>query len=142
MGQKEGEGVLGKYILIEAPNFNNAPSSDDAMSSYLRLGAVKDPAIAANPRAPRASGEDLAALVTTFIDDTRVREGCPDYLSPAVRQAETRPPHQGRLARPLRRQPDHARRAATRSRSSRATTRCSSWAARTTRRGGTSPAAT
>lgn len=89
MGQKEGEGVGGKYILIEAPNFNNAASEADAMSSYLRLGAVKDPAIAASAGAPKASGEDLAALVTTFIDDNRVREGCPDYLSPAVRQAET-----------------------------------------------------
>jgi hypothetical protein len=89
MGQKEGEGILGKYILIEAPNFNNARSEADAMSSYLRLGAVKDLSIAANPGAPRASGEDLAALVTTFIDDTRVREGCPDYLPPSVRQEET-----------------------------------------------------
>ena len=89
MGQKEGEGILGKYILIEAPNFNNAGSEADAMSSYLRLGAVKDLSIAANAGAPKASGEDLASLVTTFIDDTRVREGCPDYLSPAVRQAET-----------------------------------------------------
>lgn len=89
MGQKEGEGVLGKYILIEAPNFNNARSEAEAMSSYLRLGAVKDLSIAASAGAPKASGEDLAGLVTTFIDDTRVREGCPDYLSPAVRQAET-----------------------------------------------------
>lgn len=89
MGQKEGEGVSGKYILIEAPNFNNASSDAEAMSSYLRLGAVKDPSIAASAGAPKASGEDLAALVTSFIDDTRVREGCPDYLSPAVRKAET-----------------------------------------------------
>lgn len=89
MGQKEGEGVAGKYILIEAPNFNNAPSEAEAMTSYLRLGAVKDPSIAAAPGAPKASGEDLAALVTDFIDDTRVREGCPDYLPPETRQAET-----------------------------------------------------
>src|SRR5262245_2713110 len=89
MGQKEGEGVSGKYILIEAPNFNNASSEAEAMSTYLRMGAVKDPAIAANPSAPKGSGEDLAARITSFIDDTRVREGCPDYLAPAVRQAET-----------------------------------------------------
>jgi hypothetical protein len=89
MGQKEGEGVAGKYILIEAPNFNNAASEATSMSSYLRLGAVKDPSIAASAGAPKGTGEDLASLVTTFIDDTRVREGCPDYLSPAVRQAET-----------------------------------------------------
>jgi len=89
VGQKEGKNVSGKYILIEAPNFNNASSETEAMSSYLRLGVVKDPAIAANPGAPKGSGEDLAARITSFIDDTRVREGCPDYLSPAVRQAET-----------------------------------------------------
>ncbi|NUP14468.1 MAG: hypothetical protein HOW73_51215 [Polyangiaceae bacterium] len=89
MGQREGEGVGGKYILIEAPNFNNASSEAEAMSSYLRLGAVKDPALAASAGAPKATGEDLAALVTTFVDDNRVREGCPDYLPPGVRQAET-----------------------------------------------------
>jgi hypothetical protein len=89
MGQKEGEGVFGKYILIEAPNFNNAKSDAAAMSSYLRLGAVKDLSIAASSGAPKASGEDLAALVTSFIDDNRVREGCPAYLSPGERQAET-----------------------------------------------------
>lgn len=89
MGTREGEGVAGKYILIEAPNFNNAASEAEAMSTYLRIGAVKDPSHAANPSAPKASGEDLAAQVTDFIDDTRVREGCPDYLSPEVRQAET-----------------------------------------------------
>lgn len=89
MGTKEGDGISGKYILIEAPNFNNASSPTDAMSSYLRLGAVKDLSLAANPAAPKATGEDLAAQITDFIDDTRVREGCPDYLSPAERQAET-----------------------------------------------------
>jgi hypothetical protein len=89
VGQKEGEGVSGKYILIEAPNFNNAQSEAEGMSSYLRLGAVKDPSIAGSAGAPKASGEDLAGLVTSFIDDTRVREGCPAYLPPAVRQAET-----------------------------------------------------
>lgn len=89
MGQKEGDGVGGKYILIEAPNFNNASDEASAMTSYLRLGAVKDPSIAANPGAPKASGEDLAALVTSFIDDTRKRDGCPDFVPEAERQAET-----------------------------------------------------
>ncbi|MFO0615119.1 MAG: hypothetical protein U0414_21185 [Polyangiaceae bacterium] len=89
MGTKEGDGVTGKYILIEAPNFNNAPTPTEAMTSYLRLGAVKDLSLAANPNAPKATGEDLAAQITDFIDDTRVREGCPDYLSPEARQAET-----------------------------------------------------
>ncbi len=89
MGQREGVGVGGKYILIEAPNFNNAAQEATAMSSYLRLGAVKDPAIAANPSAPKASGEDLAALVTTFIDDDRVRDGCPQFIPVADRKAET-----------------------------------------------------
>ncbi|NUP14096.1 MAG: hypothetical protein HOW73_49315 [Polyangiaceae bacterium] len=89
MGTKEGEGVSGKYILIEAPNFNNAQSEAEAMSSYLRLGAVKDFSLAANPNAPKATGEDLACEIMDFIDDTRVREGCPDYLTPEVRQAET-----------------------------------------------------
>jgi hypothetical protein len=89
MFQKEGEGVSGKYMLIEVPNYNNAASEAEAMSSYLRLGAVKDPAIAANPGAPRASGEDLAAKVTTFIDDDRVRDGCPEFIPVADRKAET-----------------------------------------------------
>lgn len=89
MGTKEGEGIAGKYILIEAPNFNNAASEAESMSTFLRLGAVKDQSIAANPNAPKGQGEDLAALITDFIDDTRVREGCPDYLTPEVRQAET-----------------------------------------------------
>ncbi|MGK4008016.1 hypothetical protein WMF31_35695 [Sorangium sp. So ce1036] len=89
MGQREGEGVSGKYILIEAPNFNNAASETEAMTSYLRLGAVKDPSIAASPGAPRASGEDLAALVTSFVDDDRVRDGCPQFTPVAERKAET-----------------------------------------------------
>jgi hypothetical protein len=89
MGTREGEGINGKYLLIEVPNFNDASSDADAMGSYLRLGAVKDPTIAANPGAPKASGEDLAALVTSFIDDTRKRDGCPAFVPEAERQAET-----------------------------------------------------
>ncbi|CAN98492.1 hypothetical protein sce8322 [Sorangium cellulosum So ce56] len=89
MGTREGEGINGKYLLIEVPNFNDAASEAEAMGSYLRLGAVKDPSLAANPGAPRATGEDLAARVTSFIDDTRKRDGCPDFLPEAERQAET-----------------------------------------------------
>ncbi|WP_437779198.1 hypothetical protein [Sorangium sp. So ce1097] len=89
MGTREGDGINGKYLLIEVPNFNDAASEAEAMGSYLRLGAVKDPSLAANPGAPRATGEDLAARVTSFIDDTRKRDGCPDFIPEAERQAET-----------------------------------------------------
>ncbi|MGK3998701.1 hypothetical protein [Sorangium sp. So ce1024] len=89
MGTREGDGINGKYLLIEVPNFNNAASEAEAMGSYLRLGAVKDPSLAANPSAPKATGEDLAARVTSFIDDTRKRDGCPDFIPEAERQAET-----------------------------------------------------
>ncbi|KYF62920.1 hypothetical protein BE11_20550 [Sorangium cellulosum] len=89
MGTREGDGVSGKYLLIEVPNFNNAETEADAMGSYLRLGAVKEPSLAADPSAPKGSGEDLAARVTSFIDDTRKRDGCPGFISEAERQAET-----------------------------------------------------
>ncbi|WP_437278048.1 hypothetical protein WME90_43635 [Sorangium sp. So ce375] len=89
MGTREGEGINGKYLLIEVPNFNDAASEAEAMGSYLRLGAVKDPSLAANPNAPRATGEDLASRVTEFIDDTRKRDGCPAFIPEAERQAET-----------------------------------------------------
>lgn len=89
MGTREGDGINGKYLLIEVPNFNDAASEAEAMGSYLRLGAVKDPSLAANPSAPRATGEDLAARVTSFIDDTRKRDGCPSFIPEAERQAET-----------------------------------------------------
>lgn len=82
----------GKYILIEVPNFNDSDS--DPMSSYLRLGAVKDVSIAGLADAPKESGEDLASYVTSFIDDTRVRAGCDatgefSYIDPAVHAAES-----------------------------------------------------
>ncbi|WP_437589160.1 hypothetical protein [Sorangium sp. So ce1000] len=89
MGTREGDGINGKYLLIEVPNFNDAASEAEAMGSYLRLGAVKDPSFAANPSAPRATGEDLAARVTSFIDDTRKRDGCPGFIPEAERQTET-----------------------------------------------------
>ncbi|UQA57785.1 hypothetical protein [Polyangium aurulentum] len=84
---------LGKYLLIEVPNYNLADGEDGAMSSYLRLGAVKDPSIAASPSAPKASGEDLAAKVTSFIDDERVRDGCPEFIPVSERKAETEKLH-------------------------------------------------
>jgi hypothetical protein len=43
----------------------------------------------ASSSAPKHTGEDLAAQVTSFIDDDRVREGCPGYVTPGERQAET-----------------------------------------------------
>lgn len=89
MGTREGDGISGKYLLIEVPNFNDAGTESEAMSSYLRLGAVKDPGLAANPNAPKASGEDLASRVTSFIDDTRKRDGCPGFVAEGERQAET-----------------------------------------------------
>lgn len=85
----EGMGANGKYLRLEVPNFNAAESDAERMSSYLHLGAVRQPEIAASPSAPKATGEDLAALVTTFVDDTRLRDGCPDFLPESVRQAET-----------------------------------------------------
>lgn len=85
----EGMGANGKYLRLEVPNFNAAESDADRMSSYLHLGAVRQPELAASPNAPKATGEDLAALVTSFIDDTRLRDGCPDFVPESVRQAET-----------------------------------------------------
>jgi hypothetical protein len=78
-----------KYLLLEVPNFNLASGEDAAMSSYLRLGAVADLSIAGKAGAPKSSGEDLAAKVTSFQDDDRLRDGCPDFVSPGERQAET-----------------------------------------------------
>ncbi len=85
----EGMSAQGKYLRIEVPNFNNAASASDQMGSYLHMGAVRDLSLAASPSAPPATGEDLAGLVTTFIDDTRKRDGCPDFVPEGVRQAET-----------------------------------------------------
>lgn len=85
----EGMTARGKYFRLEVPNFNASESEQEQMSSYLHLGAVRDLALAASPSAPKATGEDLAGLVTTFIDDTRKRDVCPDFLTEAVRQAET-----------------------------------------------------
>ncbi|WP_438036172.1 hypothetical protein [Sorangium sp. So ce204] len=89
MSQAEGRSASGKYLLLEVPNWSDAANESEQMSTYLRLGAVKDPSIAASPLAPRASGEDLAARVTTFIDDERARDGCPDFIPVADRKAET-----------------------------------------------------
>jgi hypothetical protein len=88
-GYVEGMTAQGKYFRLEVPNFNDAAAEEDRMSSFLHLGAVRDLGLAASTSAPRATGEDLAAEITSFVDDTRVRDGCPDFLSEAVRQAET-----------------------------------------------------
>ena len=72
IGTGATEGVTrGKYYLVEVPNWND--SADDPMSSYIRLGAVKDVTIAGQADAPKHTGEDLAAYVKGFIDDTRDR---------------------------------------------------------------------
>jgi hypothetical protein len=78
----------GKYLHINVPNFNNA-SDAEPLGTYLRMGAVADPHGVASPDAPSWTGEDLAAEVTSFIDDTRLRDGCPDFVSEEERQAET-----------------------------------------------------
>ena len=87
-----GENADGKYFLIEVPNFNNG-SDDEAdgrpkMSSYLRLGAVKDLSIAGKPDAPKESGEDLAAKVRriTRIDGVTAAEGSPQRSLPFASQ--------------------------------------------------------
>jgi hypothetical protein len=87
-----GENADGKYFLIEVPNFNNG-SDDEAdgrpkMSSYLRLGAVKDLSIAGKADAPKESGEDLAAKVrrVTRIDGVTAPEGSPQRSLPFASQ--------------------------------------------------------
>jgi hypothetical protein len=84
-----GTSPTGKYFHINVPNFNNSSGEAEAMGTYLRLGAVADPGLVASPNAPPWMGEDLAAEITSFIDDDRVRDGCPDFIPPAERQAET-----------------------------------------------------
>jgi hypothetical protein len=90
---KEREITAGKYILIEVPSFNDSES--EPMASYLRLGAVKDVSIAGKTTAPKESGEDLAGLVTDFVDDTRKRDGCDStgeftFIPEAERLAESK----------------------------------------------------
>lgn len=85
----QAQGAYGKYFLLNVPDFNGGVGPNGPMSTYLRLGAIESPFHVASKNAPRATGEDLAAQVTSFIDDTRVREGCPGYVPPAERQAET-----------------------------------------------------
>jgi hypothetical protein len=87
-----GENADGKYFLIEVPNYNNGSDDPDAgnpkMSSYLRLGAVKDLSIAGKPDAPKESGEDLAAKVrrVTRIDGVTTTEGSPQRSLPFATQ--------------------------------------------------------
>lgn len=85
----QAQGAYGKYFLISVPDFNGGAGPQGPMSTYLRLGAIESPIYVASPSAPLATGEDLAAQVTSFADDDRVREGCPGYIPPAERQAET-----------------------------------------------------
>jgi hypothetical protein len=73
-----GANAAGKYFLIEVPNFNNAESEDEAMTSYLRLGAVHNVAIAGKADAPRSTGEDLASKARrphTRIDGVNTDDG-------------------------------------------------------------------
>lgn len=87
-----GENADGKYFLIEVPNYNNGSddegSENPKMSSYLRLGAVKDLSIAGKPNAPKESGEDLAAKVrrVTRIDGVTTDEGSPQRSKPFATQ--------------------------------------------------------
>ena len=78
-----------RYLLLDIPNYNGAEAEADQMSSYLRLGTVEDVNLAGNPDAPRATGEDLASIVTSFLDDERRRDGCPDFVTEEARKAET-----------------------------------------------------
>jgi prepilin-type processing-associated H-X9-DG protein len=87
-----------RYLLLEVPNFNSVDDPSAQMGSYLRLGSVPDPSVAGQPDAPFATGEDLASYanvahldghVTEFLDDERVRDGCPDFVSVADRKAES-----------------------------------------------------
>jgi hypothetical protein len=84
----EGMSANGKYFRLEVPNFNNGVGGPP-MTTYLHMGAVRDLAQAANPAAPPATGEDLASQITTFIDDTRLRDGCPEFIPEGTRQAVT-----------------------------------------------------
>ncbi len=64
----------GKYAVLEVPAFDGAD-----MTSYLRLGA--------EPVDRQEPGEDLATMLTTFLDDERIRD--PDATPVAERIAET-----------------------------------------------------
>jgi prepilin-type processing-associated H-X9-DG protein len=87
-----------KYLLLEVPNWNSADDPADQMGSYLRLGTVPDPRIAGQPDAPPTSGEDLASYanvahldghVTEFLDDERIRDGCPGFVPVDERKEES-----------------------------------------------------
>ena len=60
-GYVEGMTAQGKYFRLEVPNFNDAAGEEERMSSFLHLGAVRDPAWPRRPSAPKATGEDSAA---------------------------------------------------------------------------------
>lgn len=78
-----------RYLRLDVPNFNGADKEEEQMTSYLRLGTIEDVNLAGNPYAPKATGEDLASAVWSFLDDERKRDGCPDFVSVDDRKAET-----------------------------------------------------
>ncbi|MEZ4309423.1 MAG: hypothetical protein R3F14_15410 [Polyangiaceae bacterium] len=88
---REGSATRGKdkFVLLEVPNFNQAEDESEAMTSYLRLGTVPEPDLAGKFDAPKATGEDLAAVVDFFLDDERKRDGCPGFVPPEDRIEET-----------------------------------------------------
>ncbi len=84
-----GEGDAGKFLFLQVPNYNCGRGGTGPLGSYIRLGAIQSSAYAGSPSAPPATGEDLASSITSFIDDTRLDDGCPDFVPPGERQAET-----------------------------------------------------
>jgi len=69
-----------KYLQLSVPEFNTDGSTP--MTSYLRLGSVVDPTTAGSAEVEigSATGEDLAAKVVTFADDSRRR--CAEGVDP------------------------------------------------------------
>ncbi|MFT3772019.1 MAG: hypothetical protein QM820_41970 [Minicystis sp.] len=82
-----GQSAYGKYFLLNVPDYDGG--TDHNRTSYLRLGAIEDHRLAGNPGAPPHTGEDLASKITSFVDDTRMRDGCPAFIPVAERQKET-----------------------------------------------------
>ncbi|APR75273.1 Putative cell-wall-anchored protein SasA (LPXTG motif) [Minicystis rosea] len=92
-GQHDGgQDAAGKYMRLCVPDYDGEGGLA-GKTSYLRLGAIESRSLAGNPSAARATGEDLAAKVLPFTDDTRLRDGCPAFIPVAERQAETEKLH-------------------------------------------------
>jgi hypothetical protein len=92
----------GKHLLLMVPDFTDTEGrgvSNTPLNSYLRLGTAHSqagPAVTAGPTDKQHAvrkdlGEDLAAMVTGFTDDTRSRDGAPG----AAVNAEDQEPPQG-----------------------------------------------